>query len=453
MSENQKYYPRKIDQALLAWKDEPRRKPLLLRGARQVGKSTAVRQLGKHFEYYAEINLEKQPSLKALFTDDIDVKALCAKLSGILSIPIEPGKTLLFIDEIQASEQAIRSLRYFKEDYPELHVVGAGSLLEFALEELPSFGVGRIKSLYMYPFSFDEFLIAQGLNVTVDYKGTCKAENPLPELAHQQLIEQLRTFFLVGGLPAAVAEWVETKSYINCNHIHAELIDSYITDFAKYKKKISPTVLRQVWQSAAMQVGKKFVYSQALHETHSSVVREALEKLTLAGLIIPVTHTNANGLPLGAEADNSYRKYLFLDTGIMLSMLKIPNSEILLSSVDDLVDKGGLSEMHAGLEMIKYSDPLLRPELFYWQRVDKKSNAEVDYVSNRGAIVLPIEVKSNTRGSMQSLYEFMRQKKLHLAVRTSLENFGQFQYTDPKDQDAIRTISIVPLYALATLSE
>ena len=164
------YYKRHIDKQLIEWKESPRRKPLLIRGARQVGKSTAVRELSKQFRYFAEINLEKQPDLLQMFPENIDVKKTCEKLSGTLGIPIVPGETLLFIDEIQISKEAIMTLRYFKEDYPELHVIAAGSLLEFALEELPSFGVGRIRSLYMYPFSFDEFLMAQGLDLTIAYK-------------------------------------------------------------------------------------------------------------------------------------------------------------------------------------------------------------------------------------------------------------------------------------------
>ena len=162
------YFKRHIDEQLREWKDAPRRKPLLIRGARQVGKSTAVRELGKTFKYFVEINLEKQPTLRDFFQGDINVKKTCEKLSGTLATPIIPGETLLFIDEIQTSKEAIMSLRYFKEDYPELHVIAAGSLLEFTLEELPSFAVGRIRALYMYPFSFDEFLMAQGLDFTIN---------------------------------------------------------------------------------------------------------------------------------------------------------------------------------------------------------------------------------------------------------------------------------------------
>ena len=148
------YYKRNIDKKLLEWKVSQRRKPLLIRGARQVGKSSAVRQLGKEFKYFVEINLESQPSIRGLFSKDIDVHRTCEGISATTGIPVIPGETLLFIDEIQVSQEAIMSLRYFKEDYPELHVIAAGSLLEFTLEELPSFGVGRIRSLYMYPFFF-----------------------------------------------------------------------------------------------------------------------------------------------------------------------------------------------------------------------------------------------------------------------------------------------------------
>lgn len=189
------YYRRNIDQKLLEWKDSPRRKPLLIRGARQVGKSSAVRHFAKYFKYFVEVNLERQPSIRQLFTKDIDVKRTCEDISASTGIPIVAGKTLLFIDEIQVSQEGIMSLRYFKEDYPELHVIAAGSLLEFTLEELPSFGVGRIRSLYMYPFSFDEFLLAQGLDLTIDYKRKATPGAPIPEAVHNKLVNQLKTFY------------------------------------------------------------------------------------------------------------------------------------------------------------------------------------------------------------------------------------------------------------------
>jgi len=310
------YYKRNIDKKLLEWKDAPRRKPLLIRGARQVGKSTAVRQLGKGFKHFVEINLERQPSVRQLFTKNIDVFRTCEGISAISGIPIIAGETLLFIDEIQTSQEAIMSLRYFKEDYPDLHVIAAGSLLEFALEELPSFGVGRIRSLYMYPFSFDEFLLAQGLDTTVDYKHKASASSPLPEAVHDKLIDQLKTFYLVGGMPAAVSEWVESQSYIECARVHSDILDTYQDDFSKYKARISPALLRKTLRSVALQAGSKFVFSQVADDVHSSAIRDALHLLTLAGLIKPVTHSDGNGLPLGAEENAGYTKYLFMDLGL-----------------------------------------------------------------------------------------------------------------------------------------
>lgn len=445
------YFRRHIDEQLQQWKEAPRRKPLLIRGTRQVGKSTAVREFGKLFRFFVEINLEKQPDLLQLFPANIDVKKTCEKLSGTLGIPIVPGDTLLFIDEIQVSKEAIMSLRYFKEDYPELHVIAAGSLLEFTLEELPSFGVGRIRSLYMYPFSFDEFLMAQGLDLTIDYKKKATSEEPLTEKAHKDIVDQLRTFYLVGGMPAAVTEWVETHSFIEVAHTHTDIIQTYEDDFNKYKKRVSPNLLRQVLRSVALQAGNKFVYAQAVRDVHSSVVRDALHLLTLAGLIAPVTHTNGTGVPLGAEENSNYTKYLFFDLGVMLTMLDIPAADILLASDVDLVNKGGTSEVFAGLEMIKYRDCLQKPEMHYWENTAKGSNAEVDYLRVRSGQVLPVEVKANTQGSMQSLWVFMRMRKLHDAIRTSLKNFGQFNYDDPKDNFERRHVDIIPLYALSNL--
>lgn len=445
------YYKRNIDDKLLEWKESPRRKPLLIRGARQVGKSTAVRNLGKGFKYFVEVNLESQPSIRQLFTKDIDVHRTCEAISATLGIPVVAGKTLLFIDEIQVCQEAIMSLRYFKEDYPELHVIAAGSLLEFTLEELPSFGVGRIRSLYMYPFSFDEFLLAQGLDTTVDFKHKATSLSPLPEAVHNKLVEQLKTFYLVGGMPAAITEWVESKSYIECTRVHNDILDTYQDDFSKYKSRISPALLRQVLRSVALQAGCKFVFRQVADDIHSSVIKEALHLLTLAGLIKPVTHSDGNGVPLGAEENCNYTKYLFLDLGLMQTMLGTPAANVLLSSDVDFVNKGAASEMFAGLELVKNHDCFQKAEMYYWQNLSRGTNAEIDYLVVKDGIVVPIEVKASTRGSMQSLWLFMRKKGLHRAIRTSLENFGEFEYVDKESQDEVRHVDVVPLYALSNL--
>ncbi|MDR0812348.1 MAG: ATP-binding protein [Paludibacter sp.] len=433
------YFNRHIDRYLLDWKNDNNRKPLLLRGARQVGKSSAIRNLGKSFKYFIEINIEKQENVRQLFGENIDIKSLCNQISAIFNTPIVAGETLLFIDEIQESKRVIASLRYFYEDFPELHIVAAGSLLEFALKELPSFGVGRIRSLYMYPFSFDEFLAAQGLDIQVDFKQQ-QADNqhPLPEALHQEMVKQLRTFYLVGGMPEAVNVWVETNNFAKCATIHNDILDTYQDDFNKYKKHISPLVLMNTLKSAAVQAGNKFVYSEVGFDT--ATVKTALDLLTLAGLIMPVTHTSANGLPLGAETNPKYRKFLFLDIGLMQSLLGIQAADILLASETDFVNRGGLSEMFAGLELVKYSNYLKKSEMYYWQRQERNAQAEVDYVISQNGRIFPVEVKTNTSGSMQSMYKFIELKDCEYGYRVSLENFSVY--------DKVR---VVPLYALSNI--
>ena len=445
------YYRRHIDEQLLRWKESENRKPILVRGARQVGKSSAVRELGKLFKYFVEVNLEKSPALARLFTADIDVHALCSKLSAAAEIPIVAGETLLFIDEIQVSREAVMYLRYFREDYPELHVIAAGSLLEFTLGELSSFAVGRVRSLYMYPFSFDEFLGAQGMDGKLRAKLEAGSDRPLSDAIHQMLREQLRTFYIVGGMPQAVAEWIDTHDYASCTLIHNDILDTYQDDFSKYRRRVNPNLLRKVLRSVALQSGRKFVFSQASSEDRAAVVSDALHLLTLSGLVVPVTHSDANGVPLGAEEDDHYRKYLFLDVGLMLAMLSVSAGDVLLRADDDLVNKGAVSEVFVGLEMLKYHDCFTRAELYYWQNNTRNGNAEVDYLSVSGGRIIPVEVKASTKGSMQSLYLFMRKKHLPSAVRLSMENFSRFTYTDHEDGDSVRVVDVVPLYSVSSL--
>ena len=210
------YCKRLIDKYLSEWASRDVHKPLLLRGARQVGKSTAVQELSKKFETFVEINFEKQPKYKALFKDDLDVKRIVPQISAMYGTSIKPGKTLLFLDEIQDCPQAIMALRFFKEDMPELHVIAAGSLLEFALNELPTFGVGRIHSMFMYPMTFDEFLEANGLHLLIEARNQASIDNPLPEPLHDKLVEMLRAYMLVGGMPESVKTWVEYHDYGKC---------------------------------------------------------------------------------------------------------------------------------------------------------------------------------------------------------------------------------------------
>lgn len=442
------YYFRNIDKHLLEWKKENNHKPLLLRGARQVGKSSAIRQLGKSFKYFVEVNFERDKEITSIFKGNLKPKEIASRLSAFYGIPIIPNETLLFFDEIQACHEAIHSLWFFYEDYPELHVIAAGSLLEFALKKMTSFGVGRVRSLFMYPMSFDEFLFANGNTAWVEAKQNSTPDNPIFDALHSKLVESFRNYLLVGGMPESVSNWIETGDYLRCQQIQDDIMLTYEDDFSKYEEKIEPMLLRQTLHSIASQIGNKFVYSNVQGNYRSEKVKEALELLKDAGLIKAVVHTAANGIPLGAEINDKFVKYIFLDSGLLLRLLGFENTNgqseisklILTGTAAELVNKGHITEMVAGLELLKYNSPTQRHDLYYWQNLSRGAQAEVDYVIARNMKVVPLEVKAGTSGSMRSMYQLMSDKKLNYGIRTSLENFGK-----------INNIDIIPIYALSNL--
>ena len=453
-----KYISRSIDKTLEEWKESTTHKPLLLRGARQVGKSSAVRHLGTQFKYFAEVNFESAKSIATFFKGDLDVKLISSKISNYIQVPIIPGQTLLFLDEIQACPEAIMALRFFKEDYPELHVIAAGSLLEFALQSLPTFGVGRIHSVFMYPMTFDEFLVAMDMGGLLAMRREATATHPLDAPFHDKLVNLFRTYLMVGGMPEAVATWRETTDFLKCQQVHQDIILTYEDDFNKYGRRVNPELLRLTLHGVCHQIGQKLTFSRISEGYRSAQIREALNLLTLAGLVIPVVGTSANGVPLDAESDEKRAKYLFLDSGLLLAILHLDGQLghdliklIMTATPQDLINKGSITEMVAGLEISRYKSPVMRPRLFYWEKTGN-SIAEIDYLSIRSMKVLPIEIKAGTQGGMKSLWIFMREKHLNNAVRCSLENFGSFDYIDHDDNNAIRHVDICPLYALSQLS-
>lgn len=456
------YLKRNIDTELLEWKESPRRKPLLVRGARQVGKSWAIKHLGETFDHYLEINLEKEKDLCRLFEEISDVHELSQRLGAVHNVPVIPGETLLFIDEIQNCPAALKSLWFFKENYPELHVVAAGSLLEFALNEMPSYGVGRIRSVFMYPMSFKEFLMAHGKNMWIEKIAAADWHHPIEDSLHSRLVSELRSFLMVGGMPASVSAWVETQDYSACQDEQNDIQQSYYDDFAKYAKKVDPQLLRNTLSAVVRQSGKKFVYSKVDGGYKSGEVKEGLRLLRDAGIIIPVQMSAANGLPLGAQVNPKFTRYDYLDTGLLLRVLAMNYDDdreltrlILAGEAPDLVNKGIVAELTAGLELMKASNPQSKYELFYWENLDRNATSEVEYVIAKNARCLPIEVKAGTSGKMKSLRLFMEKKELSIGIRCSLENFGLLKVSDTDDTglQIDRTIGILPLYAVWRLSD
>ncbi|MES2454115.1 MAG: AAA family ATPase [Bacteroidota bacterium] len=436
------YLSRKIDAELNLWRQEKEGKPLLIRGARQVGKSTAVKELAKQFDHYLEINFEEQRQVHQLFEGDLDPAIICENLSILYNVPIIPGKTLLFLDEIQACIPAISSLRFFYEKYPQLHVVAAGSLLEFALAEIPSFGVGRIRSMFVYPLSFNEYLSGIGEELLLNAKKKATQEKPLADPLHQKLLQHLKRFLITGGMPEVVASYAKDKDIRRCGQVLDDLITSLKADFVKYKQQVPFLRISEVFDSVVQQSGNKFTYAKAATETNHKQVVEAVELLTMAGLVIPVTHTSANGLPLGAEINAKKRKMLLLDTGIFQRLLGLDAATILIENDFDVINKGAIAEQFVGLELLK-SASCYRPEsLYFWHREAKSSNAEIDYVIQQHQNILPIEVKSGKKGSMQSLFLFLSEKNLPYGVRFSLENYSSYE-----------GVKVMPIYAVSELAQ
>jgi predicted AAA+ superfamily ATPase len=435
------YFFRNIDSELLAWSKTKNRRVLLLRGARQVGKSSAVRHLGKSFKNYVEINFEDADErVKELFRPGISPQEICMKLSALTLTPIVAGETLLFLDEIQAHIPAISKLRFFYEKYPELHVIAAGSLLEFALEELPSFGVGRIASIFLYPFSFSEFLIASGKKLWVDEIEKASPQNPLFEGLHVQLLTQMQIFSLIGGMPAVVSQYVENQNLLTCQEIQNDILQSFRNDFAKYKTRVPAARINEVFESVAKQAEGKFVYERAGVQLSNRQVKDALQLLIMAGLVYPVTHTAANGIPLGAEVNLKFQRMFLFDTGLFQQILGLNISDILLSNDFKSINRGALAEVFVALEIVKAASCHLAANLYYWQRGKNEGSAQIDFLVQKHDRIIPIEVKARTQGAMQSLRWFMHQKKIDKGVRTSLENFAHYE-----------NIDVYPMYAISNL--
>jgi predicted AAA+ superfamily ATPase len=362
------------------------------------------------------------------------------KLSALTLIPVVPGETLLFLDEIQSCVPAISKLRYFYEQYPELHVIAAGSLLEFAIEELSSFGVGRISSIFMYPFSFDEFLMASGKEIWVKACREASPRNPLFDALHSQILNQMQYFLLIGGMPAVVAEFVKNKDLLKCQQALNDILVSFRSDFAKYKKRVPSIRIDEIFKSVAQQSEGKFVYERASVQTSNRQVKDALRLLIMAGLVYPVTHTAADGIPLGAGINTKFQRMFLFDTGLFQRILGLNISDILLSDDFKTINRGALAEIFVGLELVKASSCHYPASLYYWQREKPQANAQIDFLIQKHDKIIPIEVKSGTIGKMQSMHLFLKEKKLEYGVRTSLENFAQYD-----------NIKVYPLYAIGNI--
>lgn len=446
---------RSAEDRLTTWAAQKDRKPLVLRGARQTGKTWLVKQFGQRFPgELAYVNLERDPDLATCFAPN-DPRVIVGLLEARLRRAVTPGKTLLFLDEIQATPEILAKLRWFAEELPAQHVVAAGSLLDFALSDHAfSMPVGRITYGHLEPMTFAEFLVATGEDRLLEVIRNCTLGAGVPEALHSRLLELVRNYALVGGMPAAVADWVEHRSFARTAEIHRDLLQTIRDDFAKYKRGVHTTRVTKVFAALPRLVGRKFQPRQVDADEKTLPIKDAFRMLALARVVTPVQRSAANGIPLAAEVDERYQKVCLLDTGLYATQTGIDAAAIASQSDLILVNEGQLAEQFVGQELRACRPFNDEPALFTWVREARSSNAEVDYVIQAGTRIIPVEVKAGASGTLRSLHMIVAEKKLDLAVRVSSMPLqrGRVQTSLPIGTPRSFTLLSVPFYLTSEIT-
>lgn len=427
-----------IDHFLAQWKANKQRKPLLLRGARQVGKTYSVRELGHTYTSFVEINLEERVDAHVIFDGNLEPEKVIRGLSLIAGQQIIPGKTLLFIDEIQMAPKAITALRYLYEKMPKLDVIAAGSLLDFAIEKV-GIPVGRVESLYMHPLSFIEYLAVLGHDMIVDEIVTHGLEQQMNRAVHEKILRLLGEYLAIGGMPRAVQEWAEYKNALNCANVHRDLLDAYRQDFGKYARKLQIKYVELLFDQVPQQMSRKFKYSVVEGDYRKRELAPALDLLVTSGVAHKIFFSAGQGVPLGAQIDVGDYKTTFLDVGLAQSSLGLDLANWFLHPLPEFVNKGSLVEAFVGQELLAYSQPYSKNSLYYWHKEMRAEQAEIDYLIQLKGEVIPIEVKAGLGRTVRSMQYFLdKHQKSSYGIRFSAQNYSRYEKVDS-----------YPLYAIA----
>ena len=409
---------RDIMTAVLNWKTSQERKPLVLKGVRQCGKTYILKEFGKkNYADVAYFNFEETPALATMFEQDFDVGRILFELGLFRGKPIRPEQTLLIFDEIQACARALTSLKYFCENGREYHLVCAGSLLGIALHEDLSFPVGKVDFLTLYPMSFYEFLRADGEAELADYLTSFQKKNQIPEAIAGKLRTLLRQYYVVGGMPEAVDVWCRTKDFTKAETVQKQILQSYELDFVKHAPTKDFPKLSAIWKSVPQQLAKpnsKFIFSQVKKGWRAKDLEDALQWLISAGLLYKVCRIEKPFLPLSAYADASAFKLYLSDVGLLRALAQVP-AQVVLDASDHYVEfKGAMTENYVLNELVKasFDSP------YYWS---SGNSAEVDFVVQNGVDMIPIEVKSEQNTKARSLAEYRRKYAPDYAVVTSMK--------------------------------
>jgi predicted AAA+ superfamily ATPase len=429
-----------IEDILIKWKDEKGRKPLILSGARQVGKSYVIEQnFARQFEQLLSINFEKQPEFHSCFESGYDPAKILRRIEALAGQRLTIGKTLLFFDEVQFCPEAIISLRYFFEEMPDLHIMAAGSLLEFTIEKI-SIPVGRITFRHLGPMSFEEFLHNSGNQILLEEIREHPVSMPFPEALHNRAISLLKEYLAIGGMPQVVASYIEHQDYLRCQELLTDLLESYLKDFPKYSSKYSDLkYIDTVFSRVPHLVGNQFKFVQISRDIQSKYLRSGLDLLDKADLVNFIYKTS--GIPLGANYNPQRFKLLFIDIGLMQRACDLNIARWITDSYN-LINAGPVSEQFVGQEICANTN-FKREKLYYWARDKSGSSAEVDYIIEHLSGVTPVEVKAGTSGRLKSMQLLLKTNPdISEGVKVSLDNFEKGN-----------NIQSIPLYAFGSWLE
>ncbi len=423
---------------LLKWKNSPDRKPLVLEGARQVGKTWLLKEFGKkYFKDICYINFEQSDTLAGVFAGELSPQRIVEQLSIYNGKLIKPEDTLIIFDEVQEMPRALTSLKYFCEEAPEYAICCAGSLLGIALHEGTSFPVGKTDFLHLYPLSFKEFLLANDESLLVEY---IEKGNRQLGAFEPRLTDYLKKYFIIGGMPAVVMGWLNNNDYNKVNQTQQELIAAYQKDFSKHAPKNMVEKIRYVWNSIPSQLAKenkKFIYGLVREGARAREYEDAIMWLSDAGEIIRTHNVSKPDIPISAYADLKAFKVFLLDVGLLRAMSKISPKVILDGSKIFEEFKGALTEQYVCQELQNFSEVL--ETNYYWS---SSATSEVDFVISDGLDVYPLEAKARINMNAKSLKLYRDKYSPKWALRTSLLPYEK--------NESARTINL-PLYMLFAL--
>lgn len=397
----------------------------------------------EHFASVVTVDLERERELHSLF-DRAEPRAMGQELALLKRQALSPGGSLLFLDEIQACPRALAALRHFHERLPDLHVIAAGSLLDFALGEYAySMPVGRVEFLYLHPLSFEEFVLATEGEPMATVLRTYDPGSPLGDALSKRLEDALRRYMFIGGMPEAVEAYARHGDLLGIQRLQSAIVQTVQDDFAKYGTRAQQDLLGKALQHVALNLGHKVKFVNISRERRAADVRSALDLLMRSRMVHLVRHTAATGVPLGATASDKVLKGILLDIGLasqLCGLTVLPPEQLLV------VNEGGLAEQFVGQELLASGLPFLDDRLFYWHREARNANAEVDYVVSVGPDVVPIEVKAAAGGALRSLFQFLQEKRRRKAIRLYLGTPGVETLRVPGGGSETIELLSLPLY-------